>query len=307
MPASLIGKRILIAAGAFVLALITVYAVLTVRHEARVRSVLASYEAVPKDEVTGIIRGGEPYFLPGGGYDRAVLFIHGLSATPYDLWPLAEYLSGQGIAVYAPLLTGHGTTVWEFGKTGWRDWAGQPEAMFAELKTRYKKVYIVGFSMGGDIAIHIAANDAPAGVVLLAPCVFIKGQDKPVSPEQSIKYLSRLLVTDYILKDTENQAFDEAAVKGRPVYPVFPVGCLRSLVELEETARAELPKVKAPLIVVQSTNDATVDKAGPPYIIAHAGSADKKAVWVARSGHLLALDFEKESVFRSVYEFISNH
>ena len=125
--------------------------------------------------------------------------IHGFGATPFDLKPLAIALNKEGIAVYAPLLPGHGTSVRDFERSGKKDWIAASDEAFDELSRKYRKVYVVGFSMGGDIALDIAAKKKPAGVVLLAPCVFINGQSKFITPEYSIKDLSRFLFTDYVI------------------------------------------------------------------------------------------------------------
>ena len=232
--------------------------------------------------------------------------IHGFGATPFDLKPLAIALYKEGIAVYAPLLPGHGTSVQDFERSGKKDWLSASDRAFDELSRKYRKVYVVGFSMGGDIALDIAAKKKPAGVVLLAPSVFINGQSNFITPEYAIKDLSRFLFTDYIISKP-SFCFDKKALEGRPAYDLMPIKALRELVSLEESVRRELPEVKEPLLVIQSKNDPTVDSSGPGYIMARVSSRDKGVFWVERSGHLLCLDSEKGRVISKVSQFISEH
>ncbi|MGA2193070.1 MAG: alpha/beta fold hydrolase, partial [Nitrospirota bacterium] len=174
------------------------------------------------------------------------------------------------------------------------------------LTARYKKVYIVGFSMGGSIALHLAATHKVAGVILLAPCIYLNGQNALITPEYSIKHLAQFLTTDYIIDDNM-RAFDFGTLKGRPYYHLFPIKSLKELVGLEEMARDEIGAVEEPVLIIQSVNDHTVDKSGPTYIASHLPRKDAEVFWVERSRHLLALDAERDRVFKKTREFILSH
>lgn len=270
----------------------------------RSQKILADEDARPKD-CCGILIGAEPFSFPVEG-DRAVLFIHGFGGTPFDIRPLGEYLSGHGIASYGILLAGHGRSVRDLEKTTWQDWVAGPEKALDGLSARYKKVYIVGFSLGGSIAIHLAATHKVAGVILLAPCVYLKGQDRLVTPEYAIKHLAQFMMTDYIINNKMN-AYDFSGLKDRPYYHIFPIVSLRELIGIEEKTRGEIPDVKAPVLVIQSINDPTVDKSGPQYLLSRLPGKDAEVFWVEHSKHLLALDAERDRVFKKTYEFILKH
>ncbi len=274
------------------------------------RAILArEATAHPRDPKTGLLPGAGPVFIQEKG-PRAALLIHGFGATPFDLKPLAIALSKENITVYAPLLPGHGTTIQDFARSTEKEWISASEQALGRLGS-YRKIYIIGFSMGGAIALDLAAENAVknkvSGVVLLAPCVFIKGRKKLVTPEFAIEHLSRFLLTDYIINKEPSFSFDKKALLGRPAYDLFPITALRQLVLLEETARRKLPDVSEPLLIIQSRNDPTVAASGPNYILAHISSKDKGVFWVTRSGHMLVLDAEKERIIRKVEEFIQKH
>ncbi len=271
------------------------------------RRILAQEKDLPRDPETGILKGGNAFFLPAGDGDKAVLLIHGFADTPYDMRPVGEYLAENGISSYAPLLAGHGTSVKDMSKTGWPDWVKSAEDAYIDLSGRYEKVYLVGFSMGGNIAIHLAAKYDTAGVVLLAPCIFAIGPDKPFGTEGAVEHLSYFVATDYIINDEDDAAYDMSVFEGRAAYTLFPITSLRSLVGLMKITRNELPMVEEPLLVIQSINDDTVDVTGPGYVMEHAASSDKDLIWIDRSKHLLTLDAERDEVLRQTLEFVRNH
>ncbi len=274
------------------------------------RAMLAREAAVhPRDPKTGLLPNAGPIFIRGKG-PRAALLIHGFGATPFDLKPLAVALSKENITVYAPLLPGHGTTIQDFARSTEKEWISASKQGLKRL-ARYPKVYIIGFSMGGAIALDIASEQSVknkiSGVVLLAPCVFIKGRHRLVTPECAIMHFSRFLFTDYIINKEPSFSFDKKALAGRPAYDLFPLKDLRELVMLEEAARRKLPAVSEPLLVVQSRNDPTVSASGPNYILSHISSKDKGVFWVTHSGHMLVLDAEKARIIKKVEEFIQSH
>ena len=72
--------------------------------------------------------------------------------------PWAEYLAGQGYAVSAPRLPGHGTTWQEMNKTTWADWRGEVEQAYEALANQVDHVFVCGLSMGGALALRFAAD-----------------------------------------------------------------------------------------------------------------------------------------------------
>ena len=60
-------------------------------------------------------------FSLGEGPRRALL-LHGFPGTPGEVRPLAEWLSGRGYRVTAPLLPGFGMGITELGTVRWSDW-----------------------------------------------------------------------------------------------------------------------------------------------------------------------------------------
>ena len=108
-------------------------------------------------------------YLSAGQGDNAIVLIHGLGsnakAFQKNMSPLA-----QKATVFAPDLPGYGTTELGDITPGMANYA-QVIAEFIELK-KLENVTLVGHSMGGQIAMHLAATQRPSwlkNLVLLAP------------------------------------------------------------------------------------------------------------------------------------------
>ncbi|MBF0544334.1 MAG: alpha/beta fold hydrolase [Candidatus Riflebacteria bacterium] len=97
-------------------------------------------------------------FFYQGESDRGVLLIHGLTGTPSELRIVGKGLQKRGFTVYAPTLAGHGKTEEELLKTGRKDWYESVKEAFFQLKTKSKRIYAAGLSMGGILALKLAAH-----------------------------------------------------------------------------------------------------------------------------------------------------
>ncbi len=99
------------------------------------------------------------YFLKAKKKDAAaVLLVHGFLSGPAELKSLGERLHAQGLHVLGLRLKGHGTSPWDLRSRDWHDWAGSVERGFDILKAFSQSIHIVGFSTGGLLALHHAAE-----------------------------------------------------------------------------------------------------------------------------------------------------
>ncbi len=106
----------------------------------------------------------------GGGTQGSVLLFHGISANKKFMAYLARGFAEQGLRVYVPDLPGHGRTPGPFSPAR-AEQCG--EALVRELLTRGlispDRTILAGHSMGGAIAIRVAAHVPVAGVIAISP------------------------------------------------------------------------------------------------------------------------------------------
>ncbi len=120
------------------------------------------------------------------GAKNAVLFIHGIVATPRFFDELAAAVPADW-SVHSLLLPGHGGSVRDFGRTPASAWTAHVHAAVEELRQTHERIYLVGHSLGTLLAIREAVRDDRriAGMLLL--CVPLRIWVKPGSIGEKLR------------------------------------------------------------------------------------------------------------------------
>lgn len=118
---------------------------------------------------TRLLHSSLPFRLSPPGAKEAVLLLHGFTGRPSELGDVGECLAASGFAVYAPRYPGHGTRRADFLSTRAEDWLRRAIDAYLELRAEYRKVHVLGHSMGGLIATAIAASFDCPSLILFAP------------------------------------------------------------------------------------------------------------------------------------------
>jgi carboxylesterase len=113
--------------------------------------------------------GHEPFHFEVGP-SRALL-IHGFLGSPRDLRPLAQELADVGVTARGVLLPGFGPDIARLKKVQAEEWLNAARAAWKEIREGANRTTLIGFSMGGAVALRLAteAGLAPDQLVLLAP------------------------------------------------------------------------------------------------------------------------------------------
>ena len=107
------------------------------------------------------------FFWQGG--DSAALLVHGFPGSPAEMRPLGTVLKEAAWTVHGLMLPGLGADIESLERRTSRDWSDAVVEAVAELKRRHSVILLVGYSMGGALALNAALEQRPAGLVLLAP------------------------------------------------------------------------------------------------------------------------------------------
>lgn len=106
--------------------------------------------------------------------EYGALLIHGLFDSPFMVKDIGQQLQAQGMLVRAILLPGHGIVPGALLNIDYHDWLQAVRYGVATLAKEVSKIYLVGFSTGGSLALFHAAQDPSiAGVIMLSPALKI--------------------------------------------------------------------------------------------------------------------------------------
>lgn len=110
-----------------------------------------------------------PFFFEAGS-SRALL-IHGFLGSPRELRPLAQELADAGVTARGVLLPGFGANIARLKEARAEDWLAAARAAWEETREGATRTTLIGFSMGGAVALRLAAEAglAPDQLILLAP------------------------------------------------------------------------------------------------------------------------------------------
>ncbi len=102
-------------------------------------------------------------------FRKAVLFIHGFSSGTWENEYLVNHLTYyENFDVYVFTLPGHNKTFVE--KVKYEEWIEASEREVEKLLLKYNGIYVVGHSMGGVIAAHLASKyNRIKKLVLISP------------------------------------------------------------------------------------------------------------------------------------------
>lgn len=248
----------------------------------------------------GVVEGGERLEMRADS-DRAVLVLHGAGDTPQVVAGLAKHLHARGFTVTAPLLAGHGRELAALGKTQAAEWHEQVWSEFDALAEYHSWVGVVGLSMGGALALDLAASRSDvAALVLLAPYVALPGPVRHLA--ETSRYWGWML--PYFSSLGSESIHDrDAAARGLSHGIVTP-SLLRALLEVVNTAHEAAPDVRSPTLVIQSREDNRIAPEVAESAFARLGSPEKTFRWVHGAGHVITVDYGHKRVFEQVGEWL---
>lgn len=205
------------------------------------------------------------------GEKGAVLLVHGFLGSPAEMRGVGRVLHEAGWTVQGILLPGFGPQVETLLQRRQAEWVAAGRQALAALRQEHDRVLVVGFSMGGAVALHLAAAEKVEGVVLLAPFwqlgrwwqrAIWQGVKQPL---RWIRPLRRANFADPRLRGVMAQMLsgldvDDPAVQAALRQMPVPVRLLDEILQLGRGAKRAARRVAVPTLVVQGTEDEAVPR-----------------------------------------------
>jgi carboxylesterase len=240
-----------------------------------------------------ILPGAEPFSSAGGPHGALVL--HGFTGSPQSMRGLAEAFADAGFAVELPLLPGHGTSVEDMAQTTWADWSQAAQTAHDELASRVDEVVVAGLSMGGTLALWLAAREPDiAGLVVINAAV------DPL--DQSLLDLVHAMQEEGettmpgIGSDIADPDQTELA------YPDVPLSCLMSLNDAWSELDGALARITIPTLVLTSPQDHVVAPTNSDTLVNSLGGVVER-VSLDHSYHVATLDYDRDLINERAVEF----
>lgn len=226
------------------------------------------------------------------------LLLHGFPGSPAEMRELGQYLAGRGISVIAPLLPGMGKQPEALRGVRWEDWLRAAAKDLRRLQEHCAYTFVAGLSMGGALALYLAAEVPTAGVVAICPAILLRN-----------RFAALLPVAQHVLRwvdlGEDKDLGDPTAPQRQFYYTRVPAAAAAQVYHLTRAAWKVARHVRVPTLIVQSRHDGMLRPEGASALYERLGAVDKRLLWLERSGHNALIDAERETVFQEVYSFLA--
>lgn len=209
-----------------------------------------------------------------------ILLLHGLGGTAATMQPVADALAAIGHDVHAPTLPGHGTDPADLLSVTWAEWLRAAVEWPAEV--------VVGQSMGGSLALALAALGACRAVVAINP--------PPPDPDalDGLEWQ----------RDRGHEWIDGPPLaEGETGYTRLPITALLQMVE--GGLLTDHAAISTPVLLVTSALDEVVDPFSAD-IVAASVAGPVTRLRLEHSGHVATLGPEQAVLVAAIEGFLQH-
>lgn len=258
---------------------------------------------LPPEEGAGWMLSAQ-VFEPAAGVPRrgSAVMLHGFVGSPYDLSPLVVPLTERGFRVVVPVLPGQSRA-----EAAWDRDDVTPDAFLAwtrtliadETRTAGRTPVLVGFSMGGALAIIAAADGGVDRLVLLAPYLGLTEGDETATRVAELAQW----VAPFMPKTQRGKINDpDGYARYEPGSYVVSLPGFLQLQALAARARAAAPGLELPTLVVYAPGDSVAS--GETARRLFDDRANVELLAATRSDHVLLFDYDADAVIARVVAFL---
>ena len=223
-----------------------------------------------------------------------VLFIHGFTGGPLEVRPLANFLKVKtNWQLAIPTLPGHGITL-NLEKGSADSWLMEAELALKRLQKEVDRVIVVGFSMGGLIAMYLSLRYKIDKLVLLSAAA------KYISPRILLKELRIMLAKPFLTKYPPNTFYHlyEYKMAHTPLRAVFEFLRIVNIVE------PYYGLINTPVCIVQGEKDGIVPFTTAEHLLKKLGSEKKEFIKSPVGKHHICYSDDCDNWFNEVLRFM---
>lgn len=225
-----------------------------------------------------------------------VVCIHGFSGGPYEVKPFTSYLrSHTDWIIEEPTLSGHGEELHMSGFKA-KHWLMDAELAFRSLAKKVDEVIVVGFSMGGIIALYLAKRYKVKKLVLLSAAA------KYVSPKQLVKDFKMLATEAYHHNLTNNELY----LRYHQKFNNVPLASTVEFMKLVRMVEPYYRHIQIPVYIVQGKLDGIVPYHTAQFLFDELASIDKVLYFSDNGKHHICFEEDCSEWFPQVLMFLKD-
>lgn len=231
-----------------------------------------------------------PFLLePARPNGIGVLLIHGLLASPAELRSYGEYLAQQNYTVLGVRLKGHGTSPYDLQEQTYEDWYASVEKGYDVLTAFCERIFVIGFSTGGALAILLAISRKAAIMAVVAAAVPIKFENAALLLIPLLEGGNKLLswvpnfegIKPFVDNPSEHPNINYHHVPTKSLFELR-----RLIVKLEETAA----RMTLPILILHADKDPVVAVRSSSILLGELGSDNKRLQIIPAAHHGILMD-----------------
>lgn len=233
----------------------------------------------------------------GDKMSTGILFLHGFSGGPYEVQPFADFIQQRTAwEVSIPTFSGHGEAE-ELAMKGYKaeHWMMEAEIAYRNLKKKVDDVIVVGFSMGGVIAMYLAIRYQVKKLVLLSAAA------KYISPTQLVKDI-RAMAEDFMHHQLEN---NELFARYKFKFKHVPLSATVEFTRVVQKTAPYIQNIKCPTFIVQGKLDGIVPFSTAAYLQNLLQSSEQKLYISEQGKHHICYSDDCEIWFQEVFDFLT--
>jgi len=221
--------------------------------------------------------------------------------SPIQFEDFACAVYDAGCSYNSILLPGHGARVSDFIKTGLNEWEHHLQSEIDKVKEKYDKIYLVGHSMGGLLALNasLVKKNKVAGTFMLST---------PLKTNAlNFKFFLPKLKLLFYPKDNEIRSVyfksNSTGTSNVLLFLLFAKPFL-SLHKLIRKEKRNLNKVFVPIRMIHSVNDEMTSYKSAKLLCDGLNNTQRDSFTLYKSWHVYFYDDEKEFIKEKLLDFI---
>lgn len=242
--------------------------------------------------------------------ELGVLVLHGFTSSLDCVSGVESAVGELVLPTRMSVLRGHGADSPEALRgVAWSDWVTDARVALRELLTEAEQAILFGHSMGGLVALALAADaeDDPSmaidSVVVAAAAIQLTS---PLAPGRPLSFLRPLVTRVLDRRDMPPNYADPALAEFDTNYAWAPMDAISELLSFSVVTRSRLSEIHVPILIMQSRADTTVapESAHIIYDGVATPPEEKQIAWFEETEHEMFRDCEREEAIQTVADYV---